>query len=85
VDKSIRYQELLKKREKAREKLDRAKKALGHPHLDFMSAHDLAESDFKVWSAYLADIEKEIKELEDLLKIKKTNSEGILRGGTAKR
>lgn len=66
-----RYQELLRKRESARKKLDRAKKGLGHPHLDFMSAHDLAESDFKVYSAYLEDLDKEIEELEELLNIKK--------------
>lgn len=66
-----RYQELLKKRELARKKLDRAQKGLGHPHLDFMSAHDLAESDFKVYSAYVEDLNKEIEELEELLNIKK--------------
>jgi hypothetical protein len=64
MDKKVRYQELIKKRAWVLEKLDRARKNLGHPHLDFMSAHDLAESDFKVWTAYLDDIEKEIEELE---------------------
>lgn len=69
-----RYQELLAKREWAREKLDRAKKSLGHPHLDFMSAHDLAEKDFQVWIAYLEDIEEQIKVLKE--KLKKGDFEG---------
>lgn len=64
MDKEVRYQELLIRREKTRERLDRARHALGHPHLDFMSAHDLAESDFKVNEALLADINQEIDELE---------------------
>ena len=63
MDQKIRYQELLKKKKWAQGKLSRAKKALGHPHLDFMSAHDLAESDFNLWSAYLEDLEKEIESL----------------------
>lgn len=62
-----RYQELLKKRRWAQAKLSRAKEALGHPHLDFMSAHDLAESDFKLWSAYLEDIERELESLKKKL------------------
>jgi|GEM_PF-3243111 hypothetical protein len=70
MDKLKRYKELLKKREIAREKLDSAKMRLGHPHLDFMSAHDLAESEFGVFSAHLEEIEKEISELEKALKIK---------------
>ena len=70
MDKKKRYQELLKKIEIARAKLDSARKRLGHPHLDFMSAHDLAESEFGVWSAHLRDIEKEISELKKELKIK---------------
>lgn len=55
----------MKKREWVRRKLARAKKYLGHPHGQWQSAHDLAESDFKVWSAHLEDIEKEIRELEE--------------------
>jgi len=59
------YLELLKKRDKVRRKLERVKKYLGHPHGQWQSAHDLAESDFKVYSDYLENIEKEIKKLED--------------------
>jgi len=70
MDKLKRYKELLKKREIAREKLDSASKRLGHPHLDFMSSHDLAESEFGVFSAFLEEIEKEISELEKDLDIK---------------
>ena len=68
MDRKKRYKDLLKKRVWVSQKLDSARKRLGHPHLDFMSAHDLAESDFKVYSAYLEDIEKEISELEEELK-----------------
>jgi len=64
MDRREKLKELLKKREWMKEKLDSARKRLGHPHLDFMSAHDLAESDFKVYSALLEDIEEEIRELE---------------------
>lgn len=68
MDPISRLADLKKKREAARKRLEEAKKGLGHPHLDFMSAHDLAESDFKVYSAYLEDIESEIAELEKKLK-----------------
>jgi hypothetical protein len=68
MDKAKRYQELLKRKVWVEEKLDSAKKRLGHPHLDFMSAHDLAESDFNLWTAHLEEIEKEITELEKQIK-----------------
>lgn len=64
MDKQKRYKELLKKREFVKKKLEEAKKRLGHPHLDFMSAHDLAESEFNLYSAHLEEIEKEIQEIE---------------------
>jgi len=55
--------ELLKEKEKAEAKLADIKLRLGHPHGDFMSVHDLAETEFNVWSAHLEDIEKQILEL----------------------
>ena len=64
MDKKKCYQELLKKREEALTKLDSARKRLGHPHLDFMSSHELAESEFGLWSARLEEIEKELAELK---------------------
>jgi len=64
MDKKKRYQQLLKKREVALNKLDSAKKRLGHPHLDFMSAHELAESEFNLWTAHLKEIEDELAELK---------------------
>jgi len=70
MDKLKRYKELLKKRESAREKLNSARMRLGHPHLDFMSAHDLAESEVGVYTTYLEDIEKEILELEKTIRIR---------------
>lgn len=63
MDRAKRYKQLLEKRKMAREKLERALHALDHPHGQWQSAHDLAESDLKVWTAYLEDIEKELKEL----------------------
>ena len=59
-----RYQELLKKKEKAEKKLAEIKPKLSHPHGDAQSTHDQADQDFRVWSAYLEDIEKELRELE---------------------
>lgn len=53
-------EELLKKKEKAVRKLADIGPKLGHPHGDGQSAHDLAEVEFKVWTAYLEDIEKQI-------------------------
>ena len=64
MDKKKRYQELLKKREVALKKLDSARKRLGHPHLDFMSSHELAESEFNLWNAHLEEIDKELEELK---------------------
>lgn len=58
-------QKLLKKKEKALAKLADLKTKLGHPHLDFMSAHDLAESEYRFWEAYLAQVESDIKKLEN--------------------
>jgi hypothetical protein len=58
-------EELLKKKEKVERKLAEIKPRLGHAHLDFMSVHDLAETEFKVYSAYLADIQKQIIKLEN--------------------
>lgn len=65
MDKKKRYEELLKKRAQVQKKLDKARKRLGHPHLDFMSAHDLAESEFNLWNAHLKEVEEEIKEIEN--------------------
>jgi hypothetical protein len=64
MDKKKRYQQLLKKREVALNKLDSARKRLGHPHLDFMSSHELAESEFNLWTAHLKEIEDELAELK---------------------
>jgi hypothetical protein len=60
-----RYFELLKKRRETQKKLARAKKYLGHPHGQWQSAHDLAESDCLLYEARLKEIEKEIGELKD--------------------
>lgn len=57
-------EELLKEKSKAEAKIADLKTKLGHPHLDFMCVHDLAESEFNVWSAHLEDIEKQIRELK---------------------
>ena len=57
-------EELLKDKEKAEAKLADIKTRLGHPHLDFMSVHDLAESEFHLWSAILADIEQQLLRLK---------------------
>jgi len=64
MDKKKRYLELIKRREVALNKLDSARKRLGHPHLDFMSSHELAESEFNLWTAHLEEIEKELAELK---------------------
>lgn len=39
-------EELLKKKEKVERKLAEIKLRFGHAHLDFMSVHDLAETEF---------------------------------------
>ena len=70
MDKRKRYNELLKKSEWVRKKINRTKKYLGHPHGQWQSAHDLADSDFKVYTAYSEDIEKELVELEKELEKK---------------
>jgi hypothetical protein len=64
VDKNKRYQELLIKRDKAREKLNRAKEALGTGSWHEDSVYELADSEFRVYSEYLESIEKEIAKLE---------------------
>jgi hypothetical protein len=64
MDPEKRYKELLLERKKIKKMLNRTKKNLGHPHLDFMSVHDLAESQYKVYSAHLESVEEEIKKLE---------------------
>ncbi len=71
MDLKKRYKELLLQKNKIQKMLDRSKKNLGHPHLDFMSAHELAESQFHVYSAHLELIEEEIRKIEELLKIEK--------------
>jgi len=58
-------EELLKKKKAVEEKLAKIKLRLGHPHADFMSVHDLAETEFGVYSAYLADIQRQIVKLEN--------------------
>lgn len=70
VDQEKRYQELIKKCEWAREKLDRAKKALGAGSWHEDSTYELADQEFRVWSTYIEDIEKELKELRERLKKK---------------
>ncbi|MDO8551649.1 MAG: hypothetical protein Q7S03_03165 [bacterium] len=56
-------EELLKKKEEALVKLSDVRQKLNHPHGDGQSAHDLAETEFNVYSSYLEDIEKQIFEL----------------------
>lgn len=57
-----RYQELLEKREKARQRLAEATKNFkGVKHED--SASELQELQLKVARAHLVEIEKELKEL----------------------
>jgi len=58
-------EELLKKKEKIEAKLAEIKLMLGHPHLDFMSAHEIAETEFKVYSAYLDGLNMQITKLEN--------------------
>lgn len=58
-----RYQELLKKREKALEKLSRAKEALGAGSWHEDSVYELADSEARVYEALLTDIDEELKEL----------------------
>lgn len=58
-------EELLKKKQKLEAKLAEIMPRLGHPHLDFMSVHDLAETEFKVYRAILEDLEREIAKLNN--------------------
>lgn len=71
MDLRKRYEELLKKHAWARQKLSRAKEALGAGAWHEDSSYELADQDIRLWATYLGDIEKEILELEKLLKIKK--------------
>ena len=64
VDKAKRYQELLKRKEKALKYLKRAKEALGAGSWHEDSTYELADSETRVYQALLEDIESEIKELE---------------------
>lgn len=59
-----KLEEFLKKKAEYEAKIEGVKKRLGHPHLDEMSAHDLAESQLRVFEACLEDIEKEIYTLK---------------------
>jgi hypothetical protein len=59
-----RYQELLDQKKSIERKLKQAKKNLDHPHGQWQSAHDLAESQFHVYSAHLESIEKELEKLK---------------------
>ena len=71
MDRKKRYQELLQKREWARDKLDRAKKALGAGSWHEDSSYELADQDFRVWTEYLENIEIELREIETHIKNKK--------------
>lgn len=59
-----RYQKLLHKKQEAERKLAEIKPKLSHPHGDAQSIHDLADQEFRVWSAYLDELEEEIGKLE---------------------
>jgi prefoldin subunit 5 len=72
VDLKQRYQKLLEKRARAQQKLDGLKKRLGHPHLDMMSDHDLAEQQFHVYQSYLEDLDQQIEELEAQIRSSKS-------------
>ena len=71
MDRKKRYQELLQKREWARDKLDRAKKALGAGSWHEDSSYELADQDFRVWTEYLENIEIELREIEMYFKNQK--------------
>jgi hypothetical protein len=70
MDPEKRYKDLLRQKRKIEKLLDQAKRNLGHPHLDFMSVHDLAESQYKVYSSHLESIEEELDKLSKLKKLK---------------
>lgn len=58
------YKQLLEKKKKAEERIASAKTRLDHPHGQWQSAHDLAESELGVWTDYLRGVEEELKKLE---------------------
>ena len=64
MDLREQYKELLARRSKYLKKIDDLKKNLSHPHGDWQSGHDLAESDHKVYLALLEETEEEIRDLE---------------------
>ncbi len=66
-----RYEELVKKHAWARQKLSRAKEALGAGSWHEDSSYELADQDIRVWVDYLSDLEKELVAIEALLTTKK--------------
>ena len=64
MDKTKRYEELLIKRDKARDKLNRAKEALGAGSWHEDATYELADQDIRLYSTYLEDLEKEIESLK---------------------
>ena len=65
MHKNIRIQDLLERRKKALQHLSRAKEALGAGSWHEDSSYELADSEIRVYTALLDDIEKELKELEE--------------------
>ena len=65
LDRNKRYQDLLELRKKALQHLSRAKKALGAGSWHEDSSYELADSEIRVYTALLEDIERELKELEE--------------------
>jgi hypothetical protein len=63
MSKKDHLRDLLARRKKLVDKISYLKKNLGHPHGDWQSAHDLAESDYKVYVALLEDVDKQILKL----------------------
>lgn len=59
-----RYQELLKRKKQALEKIARAKEAMGQGIWHEDSTYEIAGMDIKLWEARLAEIEKELDELK---------------------
>lgn len=68
MDLKARHEELLIKREKARQSLRRAKEALGVGSWHEDSSYELADQDVRLYSKYLEDLEKQIEEIEKKLK-----------------
>lgn len=62
-----RYDELLRKREKALERIKGAKEALGSGSWHEDANYDLADVDLRVYEEYLRDIEDELKDLSSKL------------------